>query len=469
MPLASRSSASGLILLLLTASGVVACNKRKSEPINAASMRVLGRYWLTHTQLQSAGAKGTGFTVTAPRLVELLPNGYVRSIPNQEPQFEGLLPPEVLQEPQNGRGLMLYAQRVGEIHWRTPEGLLYGRVHPGAFVSVVPMDGLMVRIGNLPFKPDQGPLVVYVNRESLGTEPRELASLKAPVDTRSMRWSVPISGWIADPDEPNMKPAWSSKPCEDVWVSRDLKRVSQYVRGVEVIGIADSLTAPWPTIDAGGGISCPGRFIAHRGAQLVLCETTKPDNPNKPAEPRVVERIPEGYRTFELPKGDPLGNAIEQGASAYWLTDDGSGPKCDQWSFRLDDPRHRAKGRKGRLVRHEKWDRETAWFPMSYLPSEEKRLAVLHLGTIMLSGGGTMKCPCESDYAILRADEGELEVISQPPPDDIIAYDPSQTERWFLSAEKCQVARTQAAEALERDGSVATRLGFHAVLPGLQF
>jgi hypothetical protein len=251
-------------------------------------------------------------------------------------------------------------------------------------------------------------------------------------------------------------------------VSRDLKRVSQYIRGVEAVGIADSLTAPWPTIDAGGGISCPGRFIARLGAQLVWSETTKPDNPNKPAEPRVVERIPDSYKTFEPPAGDPLGQAIEHGESLYWLIDDGSGPKCDKWTFRLDVPRGHVAGREGRLVRNEKWDREIAWFPMSYLPSKEKRLAVLHLGTIMLSGGGTMKCTCESDYALLRAEDGELEVIAQPPPDNLIAYDPSQIERWFLTAEKCEVARTQAAEALGSDGSMATRLGFHAVNPAFR-
>jgi hypothetical protein len=327
---------------------------------------------------------------------------------------------------------------------------------------------LVVRIGNLAFKPDQQPFFVYVDREVLGTEPREPAPLKAPADARAMRWPVWISGWIADPGELNTQLAWNSVPCQDVWVSRDLKRVSQYIRGVEAIGLADSLTAPW-AIDAGGGISCPGHFIAQRGSQLVWNESTWPDNPNKPAEPKVVARIPDGYETFALPASDPLGHAIDQGASLYWLIDDGSGPKCEQWSFNLKNPRHGAPGREGRLVRREKWDKETAWFPMSYLPSEGKRPAVLHLGTIKLSGGGTMKCECESNYALLRADDNELEVIAQPPPEGLVAYDPAEVERWFLTPAKCQAARTEVAQTLERDGSMATRLGFHAVMPAFQF
>ena len=484
MALVPRLGATCLIALVLAVAEAVACSKRKSNPAGIAAARVLGRYWLTNTELQSERAGEKGFTVTAPTLVELLSNGRVRSIPTAKPRFEGLLPPLILQEPQTGRGLMLYAQRRGEIHWRNPEGPVYGRLHPGAFVSVVPTDRLLVRIGNLPFGHEQEPFVVYVDRDLLGTEPREPAPLAAPADTRTIRWSVWTFGWIADPNEPNMQPAWSSLPCQEVWVSRDLKRVSQYVRGVEAIGIVDIMPAVWPTIQAGGGISCPGHFIAQRGAQLLLTVTDKPDKPDrpdKPVQPTAVARIPDGYEAFELPSSDSLDNAIEKGASLYWLVDDGSGPKCDEWSFKLTRPRHMSAaalpspanagghaGREGRLVRRAKLDKEVAWFPMTYKPSDGSQTAVLHLGTIMLSGGGTLKCDCESDYALLRANDGELVVIDESLPDGLVAYDPSETERWFLTPEKCEAARTEAAQTLERDGSMATRLGFHAVIPAFR-
>jgi hypothetical protein len=462
MAVAPRSS-TRLIALFLAACAVAACSKRRSDPTNTAATRVLGRYWLTNTELRSDGTGGKGFTVTAPTLVELLPNGRVRSIPNTVPRFEGLLPPEVLQEPQTGRGLMLYAQRVGDIHWRSPEGLLYGRLHPGAFVSVIPTDRLVIRIGGLPFGHEPGPFVVYVDREVLGTEPRETAPPKAPADTRAVRWPFGVMGWIADPDVIHIQVAWTAIRCEDVWVSRDLTRVSQYIRGVEAIGIADNVVTRSPAIQL-HDYPCPAHFIAQHGSQLMWTET---DNPEKPAEPRTVQRIPDGFRTFELPASDPLGHAIEQGASLYWLTDDGSGPKCDEWSFRLKGLRHGANGhprRAGRLVRRVKWDGEITWFPMTYLPSEDRRPAVLHLGTVELSGGGTLKCECVSDYAILRADDGELEVIARSLPEGLVAYDPAEAERWFLSPAKCEAARSAAAQALERDGSIAPRLGFHAVI-----
>jgi hypothetical protein len=461
MALAPRSSTACLIALFLAVSAAAACSKSKTAP--ASSAKVLGRYWLTNTELRSDGAGGKGFTVTAPTLVELLPNGLVRSIPNTQPKFEGLLPPEVLQEPQTGRGLMLYAQRVGDIHWRSPEGLLYGRLHPGAFVSVIPTDRMVVRIGNLPFGHEPGPFVLYVDRDLLGTQPREPAPIKAPEDTRAVRWPFGVMGWIADPDKVNIQVAWTAVRCEDVWVSRDLTRVSQYIRGVEAIGIADGITARRPTIQL-HDYPCPAHFIARRGSELIWTET---DNPEKPAQPRVLLRIPDGFKAFAPAPDDPLGHAIDQGASLYWLLDDGTGPKCDEWSFRLKRPRQSAAehpGREGRLVRRAKWEGETAWYPMSFLPSEGDRPAVLHLGTIMLSGGGTLKCECVSDYSLLRADNDELEVIARSLPEGLVAYDPAEAERWFLSPAKCEAARTEAERALQRDGSIAPRLGIHAAI-----
>jgi hypothetical protein len=208
------------LLALILTSGCTHLERRERSAPDVEAPIVYPQYWLTNTVLLDHQGGIPVANVAAPRLVELLPGGRVRSRDTTTPPLDGYLPSAVLREPGRDRGLMLYAQSMGEMHCDHPGSSPLGRVHPGAFVSVVPTDDRIVRIGSLPFAWSRKELDVYVARDILGTTPQ------LPIDYRppGRVWSVRmphVEGWIRDCG-PSV--SWSAIECEEAWVLEDASR-----------------------------------------------------------------------------------------------------------------------------------------------------------------------------------------------------------------------------------------------------
>ena len=180
-----------------------------------------------------------------------------------------------------------------------------------------------------------------------------------------------------------------------------------------------------------------------------------------------ISKIPEGYLAVQSQNPDKLASAIERGASLYWLVQTEKGPVCDTWRFA--SARRKREGERAtieaRLVhpgplRH--FDASNAWYPATYLEARGDRLAELDLDTLRVGGHLGMKCVCEYRYRILSENGDELFAQARPIPDDTVAFDPSEAERWFFSKRACEARRELAASTIERDGRMTTRLGFHA-------
>jgi hypothetical protein len=261
---------------------------------------------------------------------------------------------------------MLYCQRVGELHWRRADGPLLGRLHPGAFVSVVPGERGSVRVGSLPFERSLESLVVYVDREVLGSAPRTPTPVKPSYPARAVRLPG-LTGWIDDPETNRWEPVWRTIDCADVWIWPEGRTIGQYVKGVEVIGLDDNPSAwSWNTGPVYyESLRCPARAVARSGERLQLYE------PDKPGLPTDVDRIPEGYERFEMGEGDPLGAAIEHRGSLYWLLQTEKGTECDE---RTIESRKRAtEDRVSRIERHlvrrKLFEGKRASFPLVYTPA----------------------------------------------------------------------------------------------------
>jgi hypothetical protein len=405
------------------------------------------RYWLTHSAVLDEPGGHSTIEIDAPRLVELLPGGRVRSSDGATPTFQGFLPADVLEEPRGNGGLMLYAHAVGELRAYDPAGPVLGRIHPGAFVSVVPSEGKSIRVGNLPFQLAMNDKAVYVDRAVLDSEPREPAAFRPAGRSRSIHLPF-VTGWVPNDVRGG---SWTSTACEGAsWVV-DEGIVVHHARGLEFVGTSDHFgpaTTAW-AMSSQEGLRCPAHTVASD------------------------DGIPAGYEKLAPINPDPLPSLIARGQTIHWLVATEKGPVCDAWRFATDkrSPAPSPSRINGRLVRLKMFEyggtKHNASHPMRYAPASGATRATLHLDSIQLDARNVMKCDCDYDYTVLRSAGDELEVMGRPLPENARAYDPRDAERWFLSSKSCENARGEAARVLEQDGTTAAGLGFHAVVSSL--
>ncbi len=159
--------------------------------------------------------------------------------------------------------------------------------------------------------------------------------------------------------------------------------------------------------------------------------------------------------------GEPLGDIIRGRGSVHWLVEDEQGLACEEWRFQPQGERT------GRLTRRKPYEGQVASFPFEYRPARGEEHASLLLATLEPDKRWALKCPCDMDYKLLRADASLLTMMGHPLPAGLTGYQPGEAERWFLDAEPCEQARVESMAALERDGTAATQLGFHAVFAPL--
>lgn len=415
------------------------------------------RYWLKDTPLLDINGKQIR-EVEGPVLVELLPTGRVRNLPGAAESFEGYLPDWALHFlPLDRKGLMLYVQRTAPIaieEARKDVGLL---AHRGAFLSVRPTRADRIAVGSIRFvdRPYEG--ARYMERNALGIDkhpvepPKKDGKLRAVLTYPGKLAELPKSVRLLD--------------CFDFWVRRDSPVVSQYLDGIELTMLSREETARHWKLQPGTydtNEECRGHAIEKRQDKLFLIASRRLEEE--------VRAIPEGYERYEPPASEPLRSAIEHSAPVYWLYLTESGPACQKWTFKFLGKQVRKDGETWRAklelaepaVRARSGHHLPYWYPVtlnSYL-SRKSPSWYLKLGE--LRKGSRKQYEKSQEYQLLRADQDELLMMARSLGPEIVAYDPADTERWFLSQTACERVRDQLAVELEKDGTRTTRMGFHA-------
>jgi len=422
------------------------------------------RYWLRDTPLLVAPGGSEARRIQGPVLVELAPDGQVRAAPGATEAVEGYLPQWVLQNPEKGRGLMLYAQRFGDLHAGSLSGPRIGRIYPGAFVSVAPGSGEDTRVDSPFGGGDRGALALYVGPGVLGVKPQPLAPRQRGGKERAIRASASFFDFDAAPGGGLHVEALA---CHDIVYSSSAAHpskytASQYVEGVELRGEREFDAAAIesrPPVDFLTAMTCPPRSVARGDGQFV------PRDPDMHSV--TIDEVPPRFLAVDPGASARLATAIEQRHSIHWLVVLGKlGLVCNEWRFDAVDTgsREGKSRRETRLVRATAlksrrfgWTRP--WYPVLYSPPRE---APEEAGPGSLGLGPFNPFPrgARSPSGTLRVVGDEL-FMGMRLPDDVVAFDPSDAERWFFSSSRCETARQQAAETLQRDGADATRLGIH--------
>ena len=444
-----------------------ACRRSTGSPDQqrATTPKPPGRYWLRDTTLSDCGTPPKTWHVQGPVLVELRPAGWVRTVENSGEHFEGRLPDDMLERPIWNRGLMLYARRITSIHWDRPTGPEIGRLALGAFVSVLPRpDGTML-VG-VPLMDRNGPppssLTTYTDPDALVAGVQKLVPLEPHGPGRSFFLpGIENTFWLDAPGDGGTEVPVQLLGCRDVWIPDGSNLGFQYVDGIEVRAKADDflLGDSWYHFPRGLHTGwCKAHAISQDADHLVQ------SGPNEPAHD--VDSIPKGYTPAKRPRPDPLSQAILESRSIFWFATTSSGPTCHAWEFRdgrerVDDYGRRLEARlvQVQAVRADDGKMTHHWYPATLRSATDAKQAQLFLAPVHPN---PWKCDCTYDYALVDTAPDELIVLGRPIPDRLVAYDPRETERWFLSEATCKRALAEAVKLLSTDGSLATQLGFHA-------
>ncbi len=409
------------------------------------------RYLLANTRLGTAQLADGEVLVTEPVEVELLKGRRVRSPRGSQPTVDGTVPEEILVQPVSGRGFMLTATRRTELRLATPSGAVIGELLPGARVSVVPSEGAHIRVGGLPFTEADGPLELVVERAALSTaSPTDRPQFEPDPRWRSLRWDgAQLTVWSTGAKL--RKALFNSARCVDLFVVPGTSRVFQQVDGVLIAGELDS-PPPSSSVLTAAAEPCPAHVAIQQGSTLLA------STPGAAATLMPVGRLPAHLEPIAKPLISPVPGLIRKGQAVSWLIDDGQSLRCDTWRFSghdLGQPR---------LVRQNTFEDRRVWFPIRYTEHGNGRLPVLSLETITMSDGTTLKCECTTHYTVVSANGVELRMLARSSPGELVAFDPSETERWFLSEQACETARGEVLDVLSSNASLASRLGFHAVI-----
>ncbi len=444
--------------------------------IDASILSLLAdEYWLLETPVSTRPDGGTSKLVAGPALVVLGDDGLVETPVGSYPPIKGYVPEAILRKPELLRGLMRYAVRTAELHAESPSGPVIGRLHPGAFVSVSPKGvsdagAGFALVGSLLPSRDKPPLVAYVEEDSLRSTMSNVEP-ERPIPGREARATFGVVSTVWYGGSAKAKPL-SFLRCHEVLLRNEGAEATQRLDGVELTG-KNEYAFVWtasPVIH--NSLVCPAHAVTRRGAELVLVDPNPRWDQGDPAESAVVQRvvheIPAGYVRVAPPEPERLASTIERGASLYWLVATEKGPRCDTWRFEF--VRKRSEGDvttlEARLVHRgpvEHLDEMgRVHYPVTYRVASGGRPAFLHFDTLTSGGHLAMKCVCEYDYRILSGQADEVLALARPFPDDAVAFDPGEAERWFFTKKACDAHRENAVKAIELDGHQTTRVGFHA-------
>lgn len=457
------ASSVGALLALLVLAGA-ACNERRAPGGSSASTGTTTdaettwqRYWLVNTSLSDRPDGESKVKVLGPKLVEVSPEGRVRSPPKDRQPISGHLPRRVLEHAAEDQGLFLYVQREARVHWNAPDGQSLARLHPGAFVSVVPGTSRFAKIAGYRWALD-GAVRLYVERSALGVAARKLEPPKPKSEVQA-KLGYPFTLFSPSPGASDAEQVDTLR-CADVWYDAKEQRATQPLDGLSLDGHTTGNPESWQLRVLGyQSTSCVAHAVTEVGSRL---ELVSPRGTGSRRER--VEHIPESYQRLAELTAESFDGLFQPGKSLYWMAPGEQGPTCETWDV---SPLRPAVTREGerfdlRLTRRTlfgpPW--EHLWHPLRFTPASAKGPAELALGR--LRWGGHLLCDCMYSYRLLQRKGDEIHAMARPLPKKAVAYDPSDAERWFVSKAACAKAAEHAGAILSADGTQATRLGFHA-------
>lgn len=428
-------------------SGLHGCSRHGTTASNhdAGERERLPRYWLHNVALLDKPLGSESRRIEGPTLVEVWPDGRVRVLADEGEAIAGYLPGERRKRPLRSSGLMLYVQREADLHSFSPTGHVIGLLHPGALVGVNLGDDQQVAIG-------QGD-VAYVDQGVLGVEPVPLVVTR-PANRGVARILPMLVLWDGGREEKR------AAPCESAWFTAD-GHAYQSVRGVEVrywVGDRFAGVAPrhYESLK-----SCPAHAVARHGHRLFLTQPAEDGSLFAPGVENEVKRIPEGFAEFKQFDRDPLQHIIMEHKSVFWMHYDEAKPSCDEWKF--EEP-SRCSGTcpawsPARGVKASLQHRASAkWYPVLY---DSHSGGAPHL-YVDYARPNRWRGFLDYDYYLVGAEDDVLFMLGYSIPERMVAYDPTEVERWFLRRDKCESALREAVDAIERDGMATVRLGFHS-------
>ncbi|MEZ4298572.1 MAG: hypothetical protein R3B70_26710 [Polyangiaceae bacterium] len=440
----SRVEIQGVVWI--TAAVVLACSSSKPSDDAAPPGPPPPRFWLRDQPLAETKGATPDKTVVGPALVELLADGEVLSPPETGQAIHGFLPDDARTKPGDRRGLMLYGQRISDLHLDSPTGPVVGRIHPGAFLSVAPHDETHWQVA----VPRYSGLLAYVEKSALGPTPQRQVT---PVQTGKRVEDFGMDLWT-----PGGTKAFTTLLCGDFHVQdQDGGAIaSQYYDGIEITGRLDTSQWIW---GEHGETRCLGRLVYDVKGHLR-------EGAGKDFRDSVeIERIPEGYVRVQLPPVDPFVDLMDRRASFFWLVETKRGLECHEWKVataareRKAPEGPRITGKIKRLRDPIQAELDAQYHPSS-APDTPGDLALW--GPHFKEGG----YKCGRRFSILASGAEWLYVDNPglrkgPVSGTLVAFHPADVEHWFLTSGACQAAKTKADEVLARDRSQAKHLGMH--------
>lgn len=452
---ANTASPPSIAVLLSVAALAISCSDpgpSGTSPTTVVSSAPRGggsEFWLRRSELSDSPGGPVSRRVEGPIRVEVFPDGFLRSSPGAEEQFEGFLAPSLMETPSDRSGLMLYAQRSTELHFGTPDGPVIGLLHPGAMVAVAPHghDHWTVAIPRYRTESEQL-LLAFTERSTLGLEPRtEVAPVLTGDRLRDHRLLLML--W----EEANVG---VQALCGDLYL--DGFHAKQYYRGVELRGVI----APrdWPPLpEPWGPNRCPPAHIYRNESGYVTYDG------RDALDLVTTDSIPASHTLVRPPDPDPLGALIRHGGTIYWLVSAQHGLECQEWRFRPRSAPSWARGAAvtkmyaelGRVA-----DRRRATFSVEYAPSTGQAApgVIDMFGPHLADGGGSK---CGEGLALIAAESDRLYLsptITVSGAEGVaVAFRKDQVEHWFISKDGCLSARPAAEKAQRMDESTVERFG----------
>ena len=338
----------------------------------------------------------------------------------------------------------VYAQRVVELHLKSPDGKVVGRAHPGAVVVVQPVDARHVRVALPEPGREKGTLWLLAERSGFTRSFVRAVPPEFPPESRLVRAVVATELF---PEEESQD-SFAVTICGEVHVLQAARGhgdfVSQVHENVELMGwtSAPVLSLAW---------SCNTRRIARANGRLLLRggATT--------LDEEEVTSIPPSFVTWSFERSDGGPDAFQKKVTAgttYFLLSPEPGTragKCYEWKF---VPRGAETVLVRRLPLIEDGKRVHASYGVGY-----------DRGVLSLTGPHYHAQPLDRDarapsvggYRCARRQEvagvtDDLVRFAYAGHDDL-AWHPDDEEHWYAKAADCEAARQKydAALAADRD------------------
>jgi len=287
-------------------------------------------------------------------------------------------------------------QRESVLRLDEPHGPEIGRAFAGAHVRVERVTGSAAEIAlpqfQRPFRVEGGvtekPLTAWIDASALATRAVPLAP--PPLTGRAAR-----DQYMRVADRPGELGFFYMRcgPFEILEQGPETTRVAQRAGGVELVGWSESRV-----LGSRGDFRCPPH-LAESGT-------------------------PPGY---EQARSVDAAAVLRAGRTIHWLVETDDGYACEDWHVTRSE------------LRHKRRDVETEY------TLERDGDRVVLLGPTTRSPRGESALGCGDDYRAVDLDGDRLVLVPHAGSRPIAAYDPDDTEVWYLTESACRAAAARAS------------------------